>query len=927
MELLNQEVTTDDMYLHADNLLDQYIANWKDKLRNDNIPDSFKALRFILLSRIDPSSSRLLHRPQVITSDLITLSDLVCMYANLLDIRNEFPLQAKEIAQSFSVSCESSALSEMIPKAWIQSAQNVLANRGVDVISCREQAGKNKVISAQEQWDAVLKEDPEAPQVMKEILGMIGIEDVKCTFIKQYHRIKLAKEQGDGPASSYNVRFEGNPGTGKTTVARHYGGFLKELTVLPESSLFIEAAASSLILHGVQRLEDDLKKAKQAKGAVVFIDEAYQLMSDKTGKQVLDFILPLAESLKTEYGLLVWIFAGYQRDMEKLFEHNLGLPSRFPFRYCFQDYEDDELQLIFNSLLIKQPADSRVSKPKSGAIRGSTSVPKSTFPAQMVFNGSVPSINSTRKDRFGHDWTWNGNAWQDKYFNVTGYGPDNLGSFNNPLISKDGVKWTVAPEAGINGAVAWVNDQGDSQDTYPGSPRPVTDAGLRETPFRCEDEKSIRIAMRRLGRQRGQPGFGNARAVRILFDRSRDRQAERIKREKAEGKKPNIFLLKREDLLGSAVTESFLKKSKAYHELQLMEGLAPVKESVETLVQLVISNSKREEMEKPLLEVAINRVFLGNPGTGKTTVAKLYGLLLAEMGLLSKGEVILKNPSDFVGDVLGSSEKQTRDILRSAEGCVLVIDEAYSLYSGSDVTKNNDPYKTAVIDTIVEQVQGKPGDDRAVVLLGYKEEMERFFKNVNPGLSRRFQLDFAFHFPDYDDPALLRILLARVRKADLDVDLAVAKLAIASLAKQRSKPHFGNAGAVENMLSEAKLKMQKRAGGSLCNKLTASDFGLGPDGPDEDVLVNLLNDMLGCNQIKEKLESLRATVLFAKDRGDDPKDHISFNYLFVGNPGTGKTTVAPQHWHAKWEKCLKRLACCQTTQCMKFQLQICPLAM
>ena len=88
---------------------------------------------------------------------------------------------------------------------------------------------------------------------------------------------------------------------------------------------------------------------------------------------------------------------------------------------------------------------------------------------------------------------------------------------------------------------------------------------------------------------------------------------------------------------------------------------------------------------------------------------------------------------------------------------MLVIDEAYSLYTGGSTgSSTNDPYKTAVIDTIVEKVQAKPGADIAVVMIGYQQEMENMMQNVNPGLSRRFQVDEAFHFPDFNEAALVR---------------------------------------------------------------------------------------------------------------------------------------------------------------------------
>ena len=100
--------------------------------------------------------------------------------------------------------------------------------------------------------------------------------------------------------------------------------------------------------------------------------------------------------------------------------------------------------------------------------------------------------------------------------------------------------------------------------------------------------------------------------------------------------------------------------------------------------------------------------------------------------------VVIKNPADFIGSALGQSETNTKNILSTTVGKVLIIDEAYMLYSGSGGTGNqSDMYKTAVIDTIVAEVQSVPGEDRCVLLLGYEDEMRTMFQNVNPGLSRR----------------------------------------------------------------------------------------------------------------------------------------------------------------------------------------------
>ena len=117
----------------------------------------------------------------------------------------------------------------------------------------------------------------------------------------------------------------------------------------------------------------------------------------------------------------------------------------------------------------------------------------------------------------------------------------------------------------------------------------------------------------------------------------------------------------------------------------------------------------------------------------------------------------MKNPADFVGAVIGGSEQNTKAILASTVGKVLVIDEAYALFGGGSGDASNqhgDVFRTAVIDTIVAEVQSTPGEDRCVLLLGYKDQMERMFQNINPGLSRRFPLDSAFVFEDFDDEEL-----------------------------------------------------------------------------------------------------------------------------------------------------------------------------
>ncbi|KAH8819440.1 ATPases of the AAA+ class [Xylogone sp. PMI_703] len=426
-----------------------------------------------------------------------------------------------------------------------------------------------------------------------------------------------------------------------------------------------------------------------------------------------------------------------------------------------------------------------------------------------------------------------------------------------------------------------------------------------------EDGLYMRIATRRVGRVRGSPEFGNAREIENLLSRIWERQCTRLagirkkKQEQEEKARDEVedddYFFNKYDILGPDPSEAIFE-SLAWKKLQQLTGLSQVKAAVRSIFEIVRANYQRELEEKPLLQSSFNRLFLGPPGTGKTVVAKLYAQILVDIGVLSKGEVIIQNPSDLIGQYIGHSEANTKAALTAAMGNVLVIDEAHMLYtSNQDRTGNSsDRFRQGVIDTIVSEVQGVPGEDRAVLLLGYSDRMQEMLQNCNPGLSRRFPVSDAFWFQSYALPELESILRSKLEEQVVEATEDAIKVTMDVLDKARTRLNFGNGGDVENLISKAKTNCQARF--ALAEKpdqihrwvLQPQDFD-----PEFDRgktatlnLKKLFSDVVGCDDIVRKLERYQLVAQSMKARDMDPKGYIPTNFIFKGPPGTGKTTTA-----------------------------------
>lgn len=401
----------------------------------------------------------------------------------------------------------------------------------------------------------------------------------------------------------------------------------------------------------------------------------------------------------------------------------------------------------------------------------------------------------------------------------------------------------------------------------------------------------MRIVARRIGRCRGPSSFGNAREVENTLLRILFRQAARLEECIKTEKEADDLFLTMEDIVGPPPTAA-LEKSKAWKSLQAMVGLKSVKESLKALVHRLQINYDRELAEKPVVDCPMNRIFLGNPGTGKTTVGKFYGQIMVDIGLLTDGEVVVKSPADFIGEYLGESENITKRILASARGKVLIIDEAYAFSDSSDETNGSgcgNIYKTAIIDTLVANIQGGPNE--CILLLGYRDRMERMFQASNPGLTRRFPMSSAFEFDDFTDEEMREILDLKLKEQGYTAPDDAKKVAMEVLARARNHRNFGNAGEIDIVLSRAKELQQGRL--ASCTEeydpflLESQDFDTDFDRPTQaEVRIrDLFKDFVGANDLVEKLVSYSRIVKNAKALDMEPRAQIPFNYLFRGPPG------------------------------------------
>ncbi|WP_374722256.1 AAA family ATPase [Peribacillus tepidiphilus] len=332
-------------------------------------------------------------------------------------------------------------------------------------------------------------------------------------------------------------------------------------------------------------------------------------------------------------------------------------------------------------------------------------------------------------------------------------------------------------------------------------------------------------------------------------------------------------------------------------ELNNMIGLHQIKNRINSYYQFLQYQKKREKLGFQVKkDHSLNMVFTGNPGTGKTTLARLFAKIYHQLGLLEREEVLEVDRSQLVGAYMGQTEENIKMIIEKALGGVLFIDEAYSLKREGQ--SGNDFGQTA-IDTLVSLMTHKDYKGKfSVILAGYPEEMRQFLRS-NPGLRSRFPESNHFHLPDYSMDELLMIGEKMANERDYYLTASAKRELKNRLEKEKVDETFGNARAVESIILNAIFK--KGASTTFENEdnvtnftvLDGEDFTLDID-HDDSRPIEKLNELVGLDDIKKEVEGLISFVKMQKIRKENglPTVPIQLHSVFTGNPGTGKTTVA-----------------------------------
>ena len=274
------------------------------------------------------------------------------------------------------------------------------------------------------------------------------------------------------------------------------------------------------------------------------------------------------------------------------------------------------------------------------------------------------------------------------------------------------------------------------------------------------------------------------------------------------------------DGTGERTVAEVLVKSQAGAVIDQLErdlvGLAPVKSRIRDIAALLVIDKLRMNLGLQAHAPSLHMSFTGNPGTGKTTVALRMAEILHGLGYVRRGHLVAVTRDDLVGQYIGHTAPKTKEVLKKAMGGVLFIDEAYYLYR----PENERDYGQEAIEILL-QVMENQRDDLVVILAGYKDRMDAFFRS-NPGMSSRI----AHHldFPDYPAGDLLRIADRMLEKQNYHFGAGARAAFEEYLVHRIPQPNFANARSVRNALDRARLRQASRLFADKDREFTADDL-------------------------------------------------------------------------------------------------------
>ena len=393
--------------------------------------------------------------------------------------------------------------------------------------------------------------------------------------------------------------------------------------------------------------------------------------------------------------------------------------------------------------------------------------------------------------------------------------------------------------------------------------------------------------------------FGNAREVRNLFDQA-------VKRHRLREAEDNA--LSYADIVGEDATEE-ISVEDIMKEFDDFVGMNSVKDAIRRIV-------KEVAVQKQLIELGeaaegltkYNFILTGRPGTGKTTVARIFGRIFKALGVTSTDRVTERVPDQILSQYVNESSKNMNDAINEAMGGVLFLDEAYGIEPMDEAGRSTSSEGRDAIKLLMTRMENEAGKF-VVICAGYPKEMETFM-NSNPGLKRRFS--HTIHIDDYTAEELLEIYerAAKAKKYNFSFADDTARTKALNMFRTMvamKDDKFGNAGEAIKKVAETKTNINNRIQKIPCNQWTPEVLQTARVAYAEDIpyeepekisveeCLGELNDLIGLEGVKTTLTKLAHTInneiesaKLENRRPEIPLGH----YLFLGNPGTGKTTVA-----------------------------------